>query len=125
MNNWDEPSNAPQQESQQPTPNELMELSPDTSFTQDGSSTLLQSRHAPLPTPIVLQPRRPLVPSQPIDFNKELHNITSTQSSLHSQLGFILTKLDSLSPSASSPSAAMGNNNNTTSPPTRESGGWN
>jgi hypothetical protein len=75
-----------------------MNISPDTSFSHDGPANVLTTRHVPFPTSAVLQPRRLHDSSQPINFNKELIDITSTQQLIHEQLGSILTKLDGISP---------------------------
>ncbi|CAB4426971.1 unnamed protein product [Rhizophagus irregularis] len=76
----------------------IMQISPDTSFSHDAPANVLSSRHLPFPTSEVLQPRRPQVVSQPINFHKELDNLTSTQELIHGKLGSIMSKLDGLSP---------------------------
>ncbi|PKY57189.1 hypothetical protein RhiirA4_478089 [Rhizophagus irregularis] len=63
-------------------------------LSHDGPANVLSSRHIPFPTSDVLQPRRLQNVTQPIDFNKELNDLTSTQQLIHGQLGSILTKLD-------------------------------
>lgn len=101
-----------------------MHLSPYTSFSNDGTSSVIAFRYIPFPSSDALQPKRPLNSSQCIDFNKELHGITSTQHTIHSQLGNILMRLDSLSPPTSSVNTAP-ENNTSFPPPTQQPGGWN
>ena len=97
-----------------------MQISPDTSFSQDGPANVISSRHVPFPTSTVLQPRRTQNTSQPIDYNKELSDITSTQQIIHQQLSSIVSKLDSISPPP--PADDTFPHDNTTSNP--QLGGW-
>ncbi|PKY56800.1 hypothetical protein RhiirA4_428511, partial [Rhizophagus irregularis] len=96
--NWDDVDRVPMNTHKLPPSRSLiMQISPDTSFSQDGPANVLSSQHVPFPTSEVLQPRRPQTVSQPIDFHKELNSLTSTQELIHGQLGSILTKLDARS----------------------------
>ncbi|CAB4431603.1 unnamed protein product [Rhizophagus irregularis] len=106
-----------------PSRSMIMQISPDTSFSHDAPANVLSSRHLPFPTSEVLQPRRPQTISQPINFHKELDNLTSTQELIHGQLGSIMSKLDGLSPPASDTEPAPVNNSNST--PDGQSGSWN
>ncbi|PKY54775.1 hypothetical protein RhiirA4_473771 [Rhizophagus irregularis] len=69
-------------------------------------------------------PRRTQNSSQPIDFNKELYDITSTQQLIHGQLGSILTKLDGISPPPSD-NVSTTPDTNPSNPDGQRSGGWN
>ncbi|PKY63063.1 hypothetical protein RhiirA4_432918, partial [Rhizophagus irregularis] len=106
-----------------PSRSMIMQISPDTSFSHDAPANVLSSRHLPFPTSEVLQPRRPQTVSQPINFHKELDNLTSTQELIHGQLGSIMSKLDGLSPPTSDakPANVIGTNSNPDGPP---SAGW-
>ncbi|PKY31195.1 hypothetical protein RhiirB3_448679, partial [Rhizophagus irregularis] len=99
MYNWNDADRTSAPKQQSSTLNMIMHISPETSFSHDGPANVLSSRHIPFSTSAVLQPKYAPHHSQPIDFNKELDSITSTQQIIHSQLDFILTKLDGLSPS--------------------------
>ncbi|CAB4431761.1 unnamed protein product [Rhizophagus irregularis] len=105
-----------------PSRSMIMQISPDTSFSHDAPANVLSSRHIPFLTSEVLQPRRPQTASQPINFHKELDNLTSTQELIHSQLGSIMSKLDGLSPPTSATEPASFNYTNPT--PDGKSGGW-
>ncbi|PKY60690.1 hypothetical protein RhiirA4_484664, partial [Rhizophagus irregularis] len=98
-----------------PRRSNIMQISPDTSFSHDTPANVLSSRHVPFPTPEVLQPRRPQTVSQPINFHKELDNLTSTQELIHGKLGSIMSKLDGLSPSTSDTGPKIVNHPNSTS----------
>ncbi|PKY57038.1 hypothetical protein RhiirA4_477812, partial [Rhizophagus irregularis] len=100
----------------------IMQISPDTSFSYDPPANVLSSRHVPFPTSEVLQPRRPQTVSQPINFHKELDNLTSTQELIHGQLGSIMSKLDGLSSPTSDTEPLPTNHSNST--PDGQSGGW-
>ncbi|CAB5183888.1 unnamed protein product [Rhizophagus irregularis] len=94
MYNWNDADRTSAPKQQSSTLNMIMHISPETSFSHDGPANVLSSRHIPFSTSAVLQPKYAPHHSQPIDFNKELDSITSTQQIIHSQLDFILTKLD-------------------------------
>ncbi|PKY46083.1 hypothetical protein RhiirA4_420363 [Rhizophagus irregularis] len=101
----------------------IMQISPDTSFSHDAPANVLSSRHLSFPTSEVLQPRRPQTVSQPINFHKELDNLTSTQELIHGQLGSIMSKLDGLSPPISTTEPATVNQANS-NPDGSPSVGW-
>jgi hypothetical protein len=106
-----------------PSQSMIMQISPDTSFSHDGPTNVLSSRHLPFPSSTVLQPRRVPESPQPIDFNKELLDLTSTQQVIHGQVGSILKKLDSLSPSVTT-EPPNNTNTSTSSSDGRPSAGW-
>ncbi|CAB4435484.1 unnamed protein product [Rhizophagus irregularis] len=115
--NWDD---ADRVTTKLPPPRSMiMQISPDTSFFHDAPANVLSSRHLPFPTSEVLQPRHPLTVSQPINFHKELDNLTSTQELIHGQLGSIMSKLDGLSPpiSDTEPVTVNQTNSNPNGPP--------
>ncbi|CAB4437123.1 unnamed protein product [Rhizophagus irregularis] len=113
--NWDDVDRVPMNTHKLPPSRSLiMQISPDTSFSQDGPANVLSSQHVPFPTSEVLQPRRPQTVSQPIDFHKELNSLTSTQELIHGQLGSILTKLDGISPPISDTEPVPVNHTNST-----------
>ncbi|PKY55843.1 hypothetical protein RhiirA4_475611 [Rhizophagus irregularis] len=125
--NWDDADGIPAQTHKLPPSRSLimnMNISPDTSFSQDGPVNVLSSRHVPFPTSEVLQPRRLQPVSQPIDFHKELNNLTSTQGLIHGQLDSILTKLNGLSPPTFTTEPTPVDNTNS-NPDKQQSGGWN
>ncbi|EXX66750.1 hypothetical protein RirG_120760 [Rhizophagus irregularis DAOM 197198w] len=83
------------------TSSSLMDVSPDTSFSALDPNSVLSLRHVPLPvsqdtiiTPAVNTSR----------LQSEIFNVTTTQKNLSAQLGSIMEKLDSFSPSKPSPS---------------------
>ncbi|PKY38228.1 hypothetical protein RhiirA4_414004 [Rhizophagus irregularis] len=118
--NWDEADRVATK--LPPSRSVIMQTSPDTSFSHDAPSNVLSSRHLPLPTSEVLQPRRPQTISQPINFHKELDSLTSTQELIHNQLGSVLAKLDNLSPAPVTEPAPVNHSNSTSD---GQSGGWN
>ncbi|PKY56868.1 hypothetical protein RhiirA4_477470 [Rhizophagus irregularis] len=125
MYNWDNADKTPAHEHKiLPSGSLIMQISPDTSFSHDGPANVLSTKHVLLPTSEVLQPRRLQDFSQPINFNKELNDLTSTQQLIHGQLGSILTKLDGMSspPSVTEPAT---DDNTYSNPDGQQSGGWN
>ncbi|EXX67660.1 hypothetical protein RirG_112450 [Rhizophagus irregularis DAOM 197198w] len=79
----------------------LMDTSPDASFSALDPNSVLSRRHVPLPNsrPIIVAPDVTAFRLQ-----SEIFNVTNTQKNLSAQLGLIMEKLDSFSPSNPSPS---------------------
>ncbi|PKY35098.1 hypothetical protein RhiirB3_455471, partial [Rhizophagus irregularis] len=83
------------------TSSSLMDVSPDASFSALDPSSVLSKRHVPLPVsrPINITPD-----ANTSRLQSEIFNVTNTQKNLSAQLGSIMDKLDSFSPSKPSPS---------------------
>ncbi|EXX63551.1 hypothetical protein GLOIN_2v1770668 [Rhizophagus irregularis DAOM 181602=DAOM 197198] len=79
----------------------LMDTSPDASFSALDPNSILSRRHVPLPNsrPTIITPD-----ANTSRLQLEISNVTNTQKNLSAQLGSIMEKLDSFSPSKPSPS---------------------
>ncbi|EXX71281.1 hypothetical protein RirG_079900 [Rhizophagus irregularis DAOM 197198w] len=79
----------------------LMDTSPDASFSTLDPNSVLSRRHVPLPNsrPTIIAPD-----ANSSRLQSEIFNVTTTQKNLSAQLGSIMEKLDSFSPSKPSPS---------------------
>ncbi|PKC02670.1 hypothetical protein RhiirA5_424897 [Rhizophagus irregularis] len=79
----------------------LMDTSPDASFSTLDPNSVLSRRHVPLPNsrPTIIAPD-----ANSSRLQSEIFNVTNTQKNLSAQLGSIMEKLDSFSPSKPSPS---------------------
>ncbi|EXX62864.1 hypothetical protein RirG_157790 [Rhizophagus irregularis DAOM 197198w] len=78
-----------------------MDVSPDASFSALDPSSILSRRHVPLP---VSRPTITTPDANASRLQSEIFNVTTTQKNLSAQLGSIMEKLDSFSPSKPSPS---------------------
>ncbi|EXX79095.1 hypothetical protein RirG_008900 [Rhizophagus irregularis DAOM 197198w] len=78
-----------------------MDTSPDASFSALDPNSILSRRHVPLPNsrPTIITPD-----ANTSRLQLEISNVTNTQKNLSAQLGSIMEKLDSFSPSKPSPS---------------------
>ncbi|GBC44321.2 hypothetical protein GLOIN_2v1785090 [Rhizophagus irregularis DAOM 181602=DAOM 197198] len=83
------------------TSSSLMDVSPDASFSALDPSSILSRRHVPLP---VFRPTKITPDVNTSRLQSEIFNVTTTQKNLSAQLGSIMEKLDSFSPSKPSPS---------------------
>ncbi|GET59513.1 hypothetical protein GLOIN_2v1785090 [Rhizophagus irregularis DAOM 181602=DAOM 197198] len=83
------------------TSSSLMDVSPDASFSALDPSSILSKRHVPLP---VSRPTNITPDVNTFRLQSEIFNVTTTQKNLSAQLGSIMEKLDSFSPSKPSPS---------------------
>ncbi|GBC19207.1 hypothetical protein GLOIN_2v1785090 [Rhizophagus irregularis DAOM 181602=DAOM 197198] len=83
------------------TSSSLMDVSPDASFSALDPSSILSKRHVPLP---VSRPTNITPDANTSRLQSEIFNVTTTQKNLSAQLGSIMEKLDSFSPSKPSPS---------------------
>ncbi|GBC21402.2 hypothetical protein GLOIN_2v1770668 [Rhizophagus irregularis DAOM 181602=DAOM 197198] len=83
------------------TSHSLMDTSPDASFSALDPNSVLSRRHVPLPNsrPTIIAPD-----ANASRLQLEISNVTNTQKNLFAQLGSIMDKLDSFSPSKPSPS---------------------
>ncbi|PKC50897.1 hypothetical protein RhiirA1_485072 [Rhizophagus irregularis] len=83
------------------TSSSLMDTSPDASFSALDPNSVLSRRHVPLPVsrPINITPN-----ANASCLQSEIFSVTNTQKNLSAQLGSIMEKLDSFSPSKPSPS---------------------
>ncbi|PKC50110.1 hypothetical protein RhiirA1_487378 [Rhizophagus irregularis] len=79
----------------------LMDTFPDASFSVLDPNSVLSRRHVPLP---VSQPPHIAPVANTSRLQSEIFNVTTTQKNLSAQLGSIMEKLDSFSPSKPSPS---------------------
>ncbi|GET63242.1 hypothetical protein RIR_jg40790.t1 [Rhizophagus irregularis DAOM 181602=DAOM 197198] len=79
----------------------LMDVFPDASFSALDPSSILSRRHVPLP---VSRPTNIAPDATTSRLQSEIFNVTNTQMNLSAQLGSIMEKLDSFSPSKPSPS---------------------
>ncbi|PKB95503.1 hypothetical protein RhiirA5_436586 [Rhizophagus irregularis] len=79
----------------------LIDTSPDASFSTLDPNSVLSRRHVPLPNsrPTIIAPD-----ANAFRLQLEISNVTNTQKNLSAQLGSIMDKLDSFSPSKPSPS---------------------
>ncbi|EXX74327.1 hypothetical protein GLOIN_2v1785090 [Rhizophagus irregularis DAOM 181602=DAOM 197198] len=79
----------------------LMDTSPDAFFSALDLNSVLSRRHVPLPNsrPTIITPD-----ANTSRLQSEIFNVTNTQKNLSAQLGSIMEKLDSFSPSKPSPS---------------------
>ncbi|EXX64455.1 hypothetical protein RirG_142540 [Rhizophagus irregularis DAOM 197198w] len=78
-----------------------MDVSPDASFSALDPSSILSRRHVPLPAS---RPTNIAPDANTSRLQSEIFNVTNTQKNLSAQLGSIMEKLDSFSPSKPSPS---------------------
>ncbi|EXX70230.1 hypothetical protein RirG_089350 [Rhizophagus irregularis DAOM 197198w] len=83
------------------TSSSLMDVSPDASFSALDPNSILSRRHVPLP---VSRPTTIAPDANTSRLQSEIFNVTNTQKNLSAQLGSIMDKLDSFSPSKLSPS---------------------
>ncbi|EXX58265.1 hypothetical protein RirG_199670 [Rhizophagus irregularis DAOM 197198w] len=79
----------------------LIDTSPDASFSTLDPNSVLSRRHVPLlnSRPTIIAPD-----ANAFRLQLEISNVTNTQKNLSAQLGSIMNKLDSFSPSKPSPS---------------------
>ncbi|EXX53182.1 hypothetical protein GLOIN_2v1785090 [Rhizophagus irregularis DAOM 181602=DAOM 197198] len=83
------------------TSSSLMDVSPDASFSALDPNSVLSQRHVPLP---VSRHTNITPDANTSRLQSEIFNVTTTQKNLSAQLGSIMEKLDSFSPSKPSPS---------------------
>ncbi|GBC53450.1 hypothetical protein GLOIN_2v1785090 [Rhizophagus irregularis DAOM 181602=DAOM 197198] len=83
------------------TSSSLMDVSPDASFSALDPNSVLSRRHVPLP---ISRPTNVAPSADTSRLQSEIFNVTNTQKNLSAQLGSIMEKLDSFSPSKPSPS---------------------
>ncbi|GBC19650.1 hypothetical protein GLOIN_2v1785090 [Rhizophagus irregularis DAOM 181602=DAOM 197198] len=103
INGWDDaPTQDTNSEFNLPphTSPSLMDTSPDASFSVLNPNSVLSRRHVPLPNsrPTIIAPD-----ANTSRLQSEIFNVTNTQKNLSAQLGSIMEKLDSFSPSKPSP----------------------